>query len=128
LHKTTQPTSQENNMPQTIDPIKLKAAAEHLEWVCQQYPYNDDVQGLYQGLLPMIEDAKSERVLVPVEDIPFGYFYGDGKYRDYQNPDVEGAYVEFSNEMRGGLSEQAKANIELFRAMEAVGERGGNHE
>jgi hypothetical protein len=32
-------------MTQQIDPVKLKAAAEHLEWVCQQYPDNDDVQG-----------------------------------------------------------------------------------
>ena len=31
-------------MTQTIDPIKLKAAAEHLEWVLKQYPYSGDVQ------------------------------------------------------------------------------------
>ena len=41
-------------MTQIIDPIKLKAAAEHLEWVLQQYPDSEDVQSLLQALQPLM--------------------------------------------------------------------------
>jgi len=108
-------------MTQQINPEKLKAAAEHLEWVCQQYPNSDDVQGLYRGLQSMIEDAKAGRILLPVEDrqkIPGWYFNREGIYQAYTAPDVEGAYVNFSVEMRGGYTEQEKrimADMELER-------------
>ena len=67
-------------MTQKIDPVKLKAAAEHLEWVCQQYPDNEDVQGLYRGLQTMIEDAKAGRVTVPIERVPFWHQHSDNAY------------------------------------------------
>jgi hypothetical protein len=43
-------------MVQAIDPIKVKAAAEHLEWVLNQYPYEPVVQGMSRGLLPQDHD------------------------------------------------------------------------
>lgn len=99
-------------MTQKIDPIKLKGAAEHLEWVCQQYPGEAAVQSLYQGLRPMIEDAKAGRVLVPIanrHDIPSRWAVSaEGLYRDYGNPSIESAYVAFAIEMEGGLSEEDK--------------------
>jgi len=98
-------------MSQQINPEKLKAAAEHLEWVCQQYPNNEDVQGLYRGLQSMIEDAKAGRILLPVENrqkIPGWYFNHEGVYQAYTDPDVEGAYVKFAIEMEGGLTEEDK--------------------
>lgn len=49
-------------MIQTIDPIKLKAAAEHLEWVLQQYPDSDEVQGVLHALQPLIQAAMTESV------------------------------------------------------------------
>lgn len=100
-------------MTQTIDPVKLKAAAEHLEWVLKQYPDSEDVQGLYHALLPLIEGAKAERVQDPLgrQDIPCGYNFADGIYRPYTDPNVDEAYVRFSIEMRGGLSEKEKLNI-----------------
>ena len=109
-------------MPQTIDPVKLKAAAEHLEWACQQYPDVEAVQALHQALRPMIEDAKAGRVLVPVadrHDIPARWAVSaEGLYRDYLDPDIEGAYVAFAIEMEGGLTEQDKrilADMEVQR-------------
>jgi hypothetical protein len=105
-------------MAQTIDPVKLKAAAEHLEWVCRQYPDSEDVQALLKGLMPLIEDAKAGRVKEPVEKIPFGYPFGDGVYEPYADPDVGTAYARFSVEMRGGLTEQDKkrhAEMEAYR-------------
>ncbi len=107
-------------MTQTIDPIRLKAAAEHLEWVLRQYPDSGDVQGLLHSLMPLIADAKAKRVLKPVErkDIPGAYNFGDGVYEPYKNPDVGTAYVRFSIEMRGGLTEEEKelhAEIEAYR-------------
>jgi hypothetical protein len=108
-------------MTQTIDPVKLKAAAEHLEWVCQQYPNNEDVQGLYQGLLPMIEDAKAGRVLESVDwqAVPFKREVSGERYFDgYRNPSIESAYVQFSIQMEGGQSELEKQLIAKFSAME----------
>lgn len=94
-------------MTQAIDPIKLKAAAEHLEWALNQYPNSEDVQSLLRALTPLIEDAKAGRVLVPVDsaNIPGAWNFGDGRYTPYDNPDVDDAYVDFRIEMRGGLTE-----------------------
>lgn len=105
-------------MTQTIDPINLKAAAEHLEWVCQKYPNVQDVQALYRGLLPLIEDAKAGRVLMPVDrqDVPGWYLMTEGIYRPYENPDIEGAYYKFRTEMGGGLTDQDKKFLAKFSA------------
>lgn len=114
-------------MTQAIDPIKLKAAAEHLEWVLKQYPGNEDVQGLMHGLLPLIEDAKEGRVREPVDrmDIPYAYRFSDGDYAAYANPSVEDAYYEFSAQMRGGRDEQEK---QLIAKMEAMRQARKAHE
>jgi hypothetical protein len=116
-------------MTQKIDPVKLKAAAEHLEWVCQQYPDNDDVQGLYRGLQTMIEDAKAGRVTEPLKDyydIPSRWAVSaEGMYRQYTDPDVEGAYVKFAIEMEGGLTEQDKKRHARFAAIDAEIKVGG---
>ena len=107
-------------MTQKIDPIKLKAAAERLEWVCQQYPGEAAVQSLYQGLRSMIEDAKAGRVLVPVahrQDIPSRWAVSaEGLYREYANPSIESAYVAFAIEMEGGLTEQDQRIIARMKA------------
>ena len=112
-------------MTQQIDPTKLKAAAEHLEWVCQQYPDNEDVQGLYRGLLSMIEDAKEGRVIEPIadrQDIPFRWAVSaEGMYRQYLDPDVEGAYVKFAIEMEGGHTEQDKKRLAKIVVMAKAG-------
>jgi gamma-glutamyl-gamma-aminobutyrate hydrolase PuuD len=107
-------------MTQAIDPIKLKAAAEHLEWVLKQYPDSEDVQSLLRALLPLVEDAKACKVLEPVDsmDIPGAYNFSDGVYEPYKDPDVGTAYARFSIEMRGGLTEQDKkrrAEMEAYR-------------
>ncbi len=57
----------------TIDPIRLKAAAEHLEWVLEQYPVEPTVQNMLEGLRLLIEGAKAAEVKEAVESIPFGY-------------------------------------------------------
>lgn len=102
----------------TIDPIKLKAAAEHLEWVLEQYPDDPTVQNMLEGLRPLIEGAKAGEVKEVVESIPFGYSFSEGAYRPYKHPNVEDAYVSFATEMEGGLTEQDKrlnARIEEIR-------------
>ena len=114
-------------MTQQIDPVKLKAAAEHLEWTCQQYPNDEKVQGLYRGLLPMIEDAKAGRVTEAVEEFtPFSWAVSsEGLYDDYKNPSIGSAYVDFATEMEGGLTEQDKriiADMELQRKAMLEGE------
>ena len=103
-----------------INPFKLKAAAEYLEWGLKQYPNEAVVQELYQSLLPMIDAAKSEKVFEPVtrQDIPGGYLFGDGVYDQFNNPDVGEAYVQFKIEMMGGRTEQDKrilANMAIYQ-------------
>ena len=107
-------------MNQTIDPTKLKAAAEHLERVLKQYPENEAVQSLMRGLLPLIEDAKEGKVRAPVDrmNIPYAYKFSNGDYSDYENPSIEGAYYEFVAEMRGGRDEQEKQLIASLEAMQ----------
>lgn len=106
-------------MNQAIDPVKLKAAAEHLEWVLKQYSDSEDVQSLLRSLTPMIEDAKAGRVLEPVDSmkIPGAWNFGDGRYIPYDNPSVDEAYVDFSVAMRGGLTEQDEQRIARMDAM-----------
>lgn len=97
-------------MTQTIDPIKLKAAAEHLEWVLKQYPDDEDVQGLLHSLASLLEDAKAGRVLEPLDsmNIAGAWNFSDGRYIPYKDPSVDSAYVAFVVEMEGGLSEQER--------------------
>lgn len=61
----------------TIDPIKLKAAAERLEWVLEQYPDEPIVQNMLEGLRPLIKGAKAGEVKEAVESIPFGYSFSE---------------------------------------------------
>src|SRR3546814_7424405 len=65
------------------------------------------------ALLPMLEEAKAMMVKEPVErrSIPGGYNFGEGLYAPYGDTNVEEAYVGFSTEMRGGLTEQEKRII-----------------
>lgn len=112
-------------MTQAIDSIKLKAAAEHLEWVCQQYPNVQDVQALYRGLLPLIEDAKAGRVLMPVDrqEVSGWHLMTEGIYRSYENPDIEGAYYKFRTEMGGGLTDQDKKFLVKLSAKEGANKK-----
>ncbi len=105
-------------MTQTIDPIKLKAAAEHLEWVLKQYPENEEVRGSLLSLTPLIEHAKTGRISEPCDrdDIPGAYNFGDGLYRPNVHPNIDDAYTIFRIEMRGGLTAQEKRIIERSKA------------
>ena len=99
-------------MTQKIDPAKLKAAAERLEWVCQQYPNEESVQHVLKVMQPMIDDAKAGRILEPIPDrfeLPFRWaMSAEGLFRDFADPDLAGAYVDFGVELEGGLTEQEK--------------------
>jgi len=104
-------------MTQTIDPIKLKAAAEHLEWMLKQHPDSDDVQSLLHSLIPLIEDAKAGKIREPRDRIPGAYNNADGRYIPYKNPDVGDAYARFVIEMGGGLTEQDRHRLARIEAM-----------
>lgn len=106
-------------MNQTIDPVKLKAAAEHLEWVLKQYPDNDDVQSLLHALTPLIEDAKAERISTPMDgmDVPGAFHHGEGAYIPYKHPDVGDAYARFVVELEGGLTQSDKQRLARIENM-----------
>jgi len=97
-------------MTQKIDPAKLKAAAERLEWVCQQYPNEAAVQGLLESMRSLIDDAKAGKLTEPFDDehrFPGQWaVFAEGLYRDYRDPNLEGAYGNFTDELRGGPTEQ----------------------
>lgn len=104
-------------MTQRIDPIRLKAAAEHLEWVLRQYPNSEEVQRLLDGMMPLIESAKAHRVTEPVERMPYEYAFADGLYVQFKEPDVGDAYAQFANEMEGGLAERDIRRQARLRAL-----------
>lgn len=99
-------------MGQAIDPARLKAAAEHLEWVLQQYPDHDDARRLLHALAPLLEeDAKAGRIAAPAEHIPCEYDFADGRYVAFEEPSVGDAYARFATEMQGGLSDRQAKRI-----------------
>lgn len=107
-------------MTQAIDRVKLRAAAEHLEWVLRKYPDSADVQGLLRALAPLIEDAKAGRIEEPIDsgEVPGTFNNADGVYFPYRNPSVGDAYAKFKVELAGGLTDQDKkrhAEIDAFR-------------
>jgi hypothetical protein len=119
-------------MTQIINAVKLKAAAEHLEWVLNQYPNEPAVYNMLIGLLPLIEDAKAGKILVPVTDeqnIPFRWAVSaEGLYRDYKDPNIERAYVTFAIEMEGGLTEADKHRLARIEEIQKSVRTGGRHE
>ena len=56
-------------MAQTINPVKLKAAAEHLEWVLQQYPESEEVQSLLRSLAPLMERRTGPRKVAIADSV-----------------------------------------------------------
>jgi hypothetical protein len=119
----TKTAFREAAMTQKIDPTKLKAAAERLEWVCQQYPNEESVQGLLKSMRSLIDDAKAGRITQPFDDdhrFPAQWaVFAEGLYRDYRDPNVENAYGDFTEELRGGPTEQElriQADMEAQRA------------
>lgn len=103
-------------MNQAIDPVKLKATAEHLEWVLQQYPDSDDVQSLLHSLTPLIENAKAGKIQETRDRIPGSWNFSDGRYIPYQNPSVDSAFSDFAIEMRGGWTDEERQLIAELQA------------
>lgn len=110
-------------MTNKIDPIKLKAAAEHLEWVCQQYPNEEKVQGLYKALQPVIAEAKAEGISMPLagdDQLPFFWAVSaEGLFDQFSSPSVGDAYVQLAIQLRGGLTEQEQRINARIAAMRA---------
>lgn len=108
----------------TIDPVKLKSAAEYLEWVLRQYPESEDIQGLLHVFTPLIESAKSGLVEEPIDRamVPCAYAFSNRDYFQYHAPSVEGAYYDFAAELRGGRDSQEKQLIADVEAMNSAGD------
>lgn len=106
-------------MTQQIDPAKLRASAEHLERVLNQYPDSEDVQSLLRALRPLLDDAKAGRISQPIDSVgvPGAYNFGDGLYVPYRDPDLGHAYSRFITELQGGLTEQERRVLSKIAAM-----------
>lgn len=55
-------------MTRKVVPAKLKAAAEHLEWVCRRHANKGRVHAVLKVMQPMIDDAKADRIPGSVPD------------------------------------------------------------
>lgn len=97
-------------MTQSIDQARLRAAAEHLDWVLSCYPDDEDVKRLRGGFASLIEQAKAGLITEPRDrsEFPARYALAEGTYADLENPSVEEALVAFSIDLRGGLAEREK--------------------
>lgn len=97
-------------MTQSINQVRLRAAAEHLEWVLGHYADHAQAQGLRDALAALIDDAKAGRIREPLSlrHIPGGWHLAEGTFRDLRDPSVEQAYGELSTELQGGWSDQEK--------------------
>lgn len=104
-------------MSRTIDPIKLKAAAEHLEWVIKQHSGTEETKDLMIGLVPLIEAAKAGEVREPTNWIPYAYSHCNGDFIDFKGPNLGNAYSRFVTEMRGGHTEQERRILEGTREL-----------
>lgn len=113
-------------MTQSIDQVRLRAAAEHLEWTLCQHPTANHAQSLLASLRPLIDAAKAAQLSGPMDphDVPGAYNFGDGLYLDLREPNVPNAYAAFTTELAGGLSDREKQIMERMRAARAA-EPGG---
>ena len=104
-------------MMQSVDEVRLRAAAEHLERALRQYPDHAQVQGLLDALAPLIADAKAGLIREPFDlrDIPGGWHLAEGTFRDLRDPNVESAYGDFSTELQGDWSDREKALLTKMR-------------
>lgn len=84
-------------MTQSIDQVRLRAAAEHLEQVLEYYAEYPEVRGLCESLASLIAAAKAGRILAPLDlrDIPGGWHLAEGTFRDLRDPNLERAYGNF---------------------------------
>jgi len=88
-----------------MDQARLVKAAEGLEKVLLQYAaITPEVDNLYNALSKLIDDARTGKILDPVEwrDIPGAYSFTEGGLRKYAS--LETAYAEFKIEATGGES------------------------
>lgn len=109
-------------MSHAVDSDRLKAAADHLEWVLLQYPHNELLQNMLHGLERLIRNASAGAIrdAVDMQDVPFNWAVNsEGLYDAFDNPSVRNAFVAFQIELEGGLNEQDKeinARIVALRA------------
>jgi len=111
-----------------INPVKLKAAAEHLEWVLGQYPNEPAAQELYQSLQPLIGNAKAGEISQPIGKIPGSYFFSAGMCDSLTDPDLEQAYILFVKEARGEITERNdRRSIGIAALQGTIKAKGGNY-
>lgn len=88
-----------------MNPLLLAKSAEKLEQILRHYlTFDREVLRLFDALSRLISDARTGRILGPMEwrDIPGGYDFTEGGLGKYS--DLEAAYAEFKIEITGGES------------------------
>jgi hypothetical protein len=93
-----------------MNQILLARSAEQLEQILLQYSTIDsEVRGLLDALSKLIRDARTGKILVPMEwrDIPGRYNFTEGNLGKYA--DLEATYAEFQIEITGGESPVLKS-------------------
>lgn len=113
-------------MARSIDQVRLRAAAERLERALLQHADDPNAQALLRSLAPLLEAAKAERLREPIEqhDVPGASNFGNGRFSELLEPNVDNAYSAFAAELAGGLNEREQQLIERLRSRSARCQRG----
>lgn len=93
-------------MSETIDPLKLKERAEHLEWVFKQHPDVEIIQRLHKSLERLIGDAKACKLREPVFGLPTPRFRPTDIWPTEGGKRLDQAFFEFFLEIRGAPANQ----------------------
>lgn len=88
-----------------MDQVLIAESADKLEKILLEYlPVDAEVGGLFQALSGLINDARTGKILAPMEwrDIPGAYSFTEGRLRKYNS--LEMAFADFRIEVTGGES------------------------
>ncbi|MEA1677406.1 hypothetical protein [Nitrospirillum sp. BR 11163] len=94
---------------------RFKRLALELEDEARHYAAMDPQVKCFAGSVEGITaDAKTERILAPLDHIPGDYYFYEGTLRQYR--DLESAFARFRIEVIGGETPAVKAALDAIRA------------
>ncbi|MCD9098118.1 hypothetical protein LU699_12740 [Luteimonas fraxinea] len=106
-------------MTKTIDRIKLGTTAEHLERVLHHHKDDPAARALLMELGDLILAAKARQISKPLDGVPCERAFAEGVFTELTDPSVDEAYVAFSIELKGGLSDEDRRDLEKLEQLRA---------
>ncbi|MDR6991651.1 hypothetical protein [Luteimonas sp. 3794] len=110
-------------MTKAIDTIKLSAAAEHLERALHLHENDPAARALLVELDDVLLAAEAGQISKPLDGVPCERAFAEGVFTHLTNPSIDEAYVAFAIELKGGLSEEDRRDLEKLEQMRAQARR-----